>query len=551
MNASSNFQIEGQYVDVFNKRIFGAKIIVENGVINSVIEDNQINGPYLMPGFVDAHVHIESSMLVPTEFARLAVVHGTVATISDPHEIANVCGIEGVNFMIENSQQSPLKVFFGAPSCVPATYFETAGADLTADLVETLLDRKDIWYLTEMMNYLGVIFEDQEVHAKLNAAKKVGKTIDGHAPGLTGEKLVKYAQAGISTDHESVTFEEAFEKWQNGIKCLIREGSAAKNFEALSKMIATCPNDVMFCSDDKHPDDLIIGHINQLVKRALALGYNLFDVLKIACVNPIEHYKIPVGQLKIGDAADFIVVDNLSDFNVLETYVNGHLVAQNGKTLLENIPSKKINNFQLKESLSKESIAVYAAGTTSTIRVIEAIESQLITNTILEEMNVQNGMIVSDTSKDILKIVVVNRYDLNAKPAVAFIKNFGLKSGAIASTVAHDCHNIIAVGVDDDSIICCINKLIFEQGGVCVSDKNLELSLMPLPIAGLMTDQDGYKVAAHYSAIDQKAKELGSTLKAPFMTLSFMALLVIPSLKLSDKGLFDGNQFSFVDLKID
>lgn len=551
MNASANFQIEGQYVDVFNKRIFGAKIIVENGVINSVIEDNQIKGPFLMPGFVDAHVHIESSMLVPTEFARLAVVHGTVATISDPHEIANVCGIEGVNFMIENNQQSPLKIFFGAPSCVPATYFEMAGADLKADFVETLLGRKDIWYLTEMMNYPGVIFDDIEVWAKLNAAKKIGKPIDGHAPGLTGEKLLKYAKAGISTDHESVTYDEAYEKWRHGIKCLIREGSAAKNFDALAKMIATCPSDVMFCSDDKHPDDLIVGHINQLVKRSLVLGYNVFDVLQIACVNPVEHYKIPVGQLKIGDAADFIVVDNLSDFNILETYINGQLVAQNGKTLLKNIPSKKINNFQLKETLSKESIAVYAVGTTSTIRVIEAIEGQLITNAILEEMNVQNGMIVSDTSKDILKIVVVNRYDLNAKPAVAFIKNFGLKSGAIASTVAHDCHNIIAVGVDDDSIICSINKLIVEQGGVCVCQHDMSITLMSLPIAGLMTDQDGYAVASQYSAIDQKAKELGSALKAPFMTLSFMALLVIPSLKLSDKGLFDGNQFSFVDLIID
>ncbi len=543
------FQVSGNYVDVFNRQIFPARISIENGIIKQIEKLNKTQDNFILPGFVDAHVHIESSMLVPSEFARLAVAHGTVATISDPHEIANVCGVEGVNFMIENSKQTPFKIFFGAPSCVPATNFETAGATINSEDIKVLLQNKDIWYLTEMMNYPGVIFEDKEVKAKLQAAKDSRKPIDGHAPGVGGVDLVKYAASGISTDHESFTLKEAKEKMALGMKCLIREGSAAKNFEALEQMISMFPNEVMFCSDDKHPDELAIHHINHLVKRALSKGHDLFDVLQVACINPVLHYQIPVGLLRVNDPADFIIVNNLEDFSIKQSFINGELLAEDGKSFLKNIPSIHPNLF-LAKSISKESLQVKAKAQDVNIRVIEAIEGQLITHELIVKAKVVKGVIISDVAQDVLKIVVINRYDTTATPAIAFIKNFGLKAGAIASTVAHDCHNIIAVGVDDASLTNAINSIIESKGGISVSKNDKESLVMPLPIAGLMTDEDGYVVAEKYAAIDKQAKDLGSTLKAPFMTLSFMALLVIPYIKLSDKGLFDGGKFAFTDLQI-
>ncbi len=543
------FQVSGNYIDVFNRQIFPARISIENGIIKQIEKLDKKQDNFILPGFVDAHVHIESSMLVPSEFARLAVVHGTVATISDPHEIANVCGVEGVNFMIENSKQTPFKIFFGAPSCVPATNFENAGATINSEDIKILLQNKDIWYLTEMMNYPGVIFENKEVMAKLQAAKDSRKPIDGHAPGVSGDDLVKYAASGISTDHESFTLKEAKEKMALGMKCLIREGSAAKNFEALEQMISMFPNEVMFCSDDKHPDELAIHHINHLVKRALAKGHDLFDVLQVACINPVLHYQIPVGLLRVNDPADFIIINNLADFSIKQSFINGELLAEEGKSFLKNIASIHPNLF-LAKSISKESLQVKAIAQDVNIRVIEAIEGQLITHEQIVKAKVVKGVIISDVAQDVLKIVVINRYDTTAIPAIAFIKNFGMKAGAIASTVAHDCHNIIAVGVDDASITNAINSIIESKGGISVSKNEKESLIMPLPIGGLMTDEDGYVVAEKYAAIDKQAKDLGSTLKAPFMTLSFMALLVIPYIKLSDKGLFDGGKFAFTDLQI-
>lgn len=545
----NTFTISGNYIDLFQRKIYPARITVQNSKIIHIEQLDVFQDQYILPGLVDAHIHIESSMLVPSAFAHLAVVHGSVATVSDPHEIANVCGVEGVRFMIENSKQTPFKFFFGAPSCVPATGFETAGAVLDAKAIEELLSDNDIWYLAEMMNYPGVLFNDPEVMAKLEAARKTGKPIDGHAPGVRSKDIAKYASAGITTDHESFTLEEAFEKISLGIKCLIREGSAAKNFDALIEAIRLHPQMVMFCSDDKHPDELVLHHINNHVKRALAKGYDLYDVLRASSVNPVMHYNLPVGLLRMGDAADFIVVNNLDDFDVLETYINGALVAKEGKSLLPDVAVNAINNFHALP-ISQESIKIHASENCTSIRVVEAIEGQLVTNELIEKAKIENGLIVSDTEQDILKLVVVNRYMTHAQPAVAFIKNFGLKHGAIASTVAHDCHNIIAVGVDDESIVAAINSLVKSSGGISVATGENNVEVMPLPIAGLMTDADGYHVAEAYSVLDKKAKELGSTLKAPFMTLSFMALLVIPSLKLSDKGLFNGKDFAFTDVQV-
>lgn len=555
-------KITANIVDIFGQKVFPATLIILEGKINS-IEPHSPTGeinpqlPFLTPGFIDAHVHIESSMLIPSEFARLAVVHGTVATVSDPHEIANVCGMEGVEFMIQNGKTVPFKFYFGAPSCVPATVFETAGASLNANDVEMLLQRDEIRYLSEMMNFPGVLFNDPEVMKKIAAAKRCGKPVDGHAPGLRGKEARQYIDAGISTDHECFTEEEAREKLELGMKIIIREGSAAKNFEALISLLAEYPDHMMFCSDDKHPDSLVAGHINQLCARAIAKGVNLFNVLKAACVNPVLHYKLDVGLLRPGDAADFVLLKDLRKFEVLQTYIDGKLVAENGKTLIRSInPGEKrkavINNFSCSPKETSDFVFEtshlnagigHNAQKSITIPVIEALDGQLITNRIELSIDVDKN-IVSDTKNDLLKIAVINRYS-DAVIAKALIKNFGLKQGAIASSVAHDSHNIVVVGVDDNAMCRAANLIIGERGGISCVSAEAEM-VLPLPVAGLMSEEDGYKIAEAYTNIDAMAKSLGSSLSAPFMTLSFMALLVIPHLKLSDKGLFDGNAFKFV-----
>jgi adenine deaminase len=542
-----SFSIKGNIVQIKSKEIFFGDINIEDGLIKSIEKTDELQAgfPFIIPGFIDAHVHIESSMLIPSEFAKLAVVHGTVGTISDPHEIANVCGIEGVEYMIENGKTVPFKFYFGAPSCVPATVFETAGAILNAKDVDELLSKNEIVYLSEMMNFPGVLHNDEEVFAKINSAKKYNKPVDGHAPGLRGEDAKKYIEAGISTDHECFTSEEALDKSKYGMKILIREGSAAKNFEALINLLNDHENEIMFCSDDKHPDSLVKGHINELSKRAVAKGIDVFKVLKAACINPVEHYKMNVGLLKEGDPADFIVVKDLKDFDVEKTFINGELVAKNGETKIKTQPSTIINNF----NCSKKDVEDFKNKIPDFHgEVIEALDGQLITNKLSLTPKKENDFYVSDPENDILKIAVVNRY-YNAPVSIGFIRNLGLKKGAIASSVAHDSHNIISVGVDDESICDAVNLIIEAKGGVSVADSNDASfnKILPLPVAGLMSNEDVYKVAEMYTEIDAAAKELGSGLAAPFMTLSFMALLVIPHLKLSDKGIFDGDTFQLIN----
>jgi adenine deaminase len=557
---NNSFSIGANLVDIHKQTTNPAEVVVKDGKIFSVSAKPELKtSNYILPGFIDAHVHIESSMLVPSEFAKLAVVHGTVATVSDPHEIANVCGMEGVEFMIKNGKTVPFKFNFGAPSCVPATIFETAGATLDSNDVAKLLERDEIKYLSEMMNFPGVLNEDEEVMKKIAAAHLLLKPVDGHAPGLRGDLAKQYIAAGITTDHECFTREEALDKLQNGMKIIIREGSAAKNFEALIDLLHDYPNQIMFCSDDKHPDSLVLGHINQLCQRAVAKGINVYKVLSAACVNPVLHYKLDVGLLRDGDAADFILVKDLEKFEVLKTFINGELVAENGKTKIESGRSEIINNFSCNKMQLKDfeikGMSNYAKTLSNwfvvngpdniRIPVIEALDGQLITNKIEATVGYDEEILESNSEDDILKIVVVNRYN-NASVAKAFIKNFGLKKGAIASSVAHDSHNIVAVGVDDESICKAVNLVIEKKGGVSAVSEEKEM-LLALPVAGLMSNEDGYKIAAAYSAIDKMTKEeLGSTLGSPFMTLSFMALLVIPHLKLSDKGLFDGDTFSFL-----
>ena len=538
--------VKGNIVDILNKRIFKGEVCLENGQISAIREVNHEVENYILPGFVDAHIHIESSMVVPSEFAKIAVLHGTVATVSDPHEIANVLGVQGVDFMIENGKKVPLKFNFGAPSCVPATSFESAGAVINADDIKLMMENPDINYLAEMMNYPGVLFDDEEVLQKIEHAKNNNKPIDGHAPGLRGDDVTKYIAAGISTDHECFRYDEALEKLQKGMKILIREGSAAKNFEALIDLLPEHYNNMMFCSDDKHPDDLLLGHINQLCERAVAKGMDIFKVLQAACVNPVKHYNLEVGLLQVGDPADFILVDNLKEFNVLETYINGELVAKNGKSFVKSVPFEVLNNFNTD---IKKVADFRLASSSKKIRVIEALDGELVTNNIEADSLIVDGNLVSNTATDVLKMTVVNRYK-NETPSIAFIKNFGIKEGAIASSIGHDSHNIIAIGVSDEAICKAVNLIIENKGGVCAVTKTTE-KVVALPVAGIMSDQPAEIIGNAYAALDAMAKEMGSTLRAPYMSLSFMALLVIPSLKLSDKGLFDGNTFKFTSLEIE
>jgi len=528
-------KIEANYVDIRNREIFPARIKVIAGKIDSIEKIDKVCNSYLLPGFIDAHIHIESAMLPPSEFSRLAVCHGTVATVSDPHEIANVLGLEGVYYMLHNSEQTPFKFYFGASPCVPATTFETNGATLGSEEIETLLKMPQIRYLSEVMNFPGVIQNDPDMLAKIAIAKALHKQIDGHAPGLRGEDLKKYIQAGITTDHEAFTYEEGLEKVQKGMKILIREGSAAKNFEALAPLIGQFSEMVMFCSDDRHPNDLAREHINGHVQRAIAKGYDLFDVLKIACLNPIAHYGLDVGTLRVGEAADFIEVKDLEHFSIIQTVINGHIVAKESISLIPRIRVETPNKF----NTNPKKEADFALPRCTRTEVIHAIDHALITEEEIVDLS-------SGKEKDILKIAVINRYE-NSKIARAYVHGFGLKKGAIASSVAHDSHNIIAVGYSDALITKAVNALIESRGGICAVDEK-ETHLLALPVAGLMSDQDGFDVAEHYARLDSIVKEaFGSSLSAPFMTLSFMALLVIPELKLSDKGLFDSRSFHFIE----
>ncbi|RRB07713.1 adenine deaminase [Larkinella rosea] len=548
-------QVSGNLLNLFDRTIRFSQLTIEQGRIHQIDElgPEQPEKPYLLPGFVDAHVHIESSLLTPAQFARMAVVHGTVSTVSDPHEIGNVLGVEGVEYMIADGKRVPFKFCFGVPSCVPATPFETAGATIGVRDVRRLLGLKEIGYLAEMMNFPGVLQQDPDVMAKIALAKAFNKPIDGHAPGLRDNDAQQYIDAGMTTDHECFTYEEGLDKVQRGMNILIREGSAAKNFEALIPLLSGFPEKIMFCSDDKHPDSLLEGHINQLVKRALAKGHDAFDVLRAACLNPVLHYRLPVGLLREGDPADFIVVDSISALTILKTCINGEIVAENGVSKLPDLRSEHVNlfNCQPKKPVDFEVLAESGGQ----LQVIECLDGQLITNKLTSAPKRVDNRIVSDPARDILKITVVNRYRDSA-PAVAFIKNVGLTTGAIASSVGHDSHNIVAVGCDDESIAQAVNLVIEAKGGLSAVAGQTETGandsqFIPLPIAGLMTDADGYTVAEQYTAIDRFVKnELGSTLTSPFMTLSFMALLVIPSLKLSDKGLFDGENFRFTPIVI-
>jgi adenine deaminase len=537
-------KISGQIVDVVSRKIFPGTIFIKNGKIESVVNDDNIHeSQYILPGFVDSHIHIESSLLSPQQFAQIAVRHGTVATVSDPHEIANVLGPKGIEFMVEDGKKVPLKFHFGIPSCVPATPFETAGAVIDSEKIADLLKTGNYYFLAEMMNFPGVINEDKEVLKKLELAKQYNLPIDGHAPGVRGNDLRKYIDHGVVTDHECEDYDEAEEKIKAGMKIQIREGSAAKSFDILIPLLKKYPESIMFCSDDRHPDDLIQCHINDFVKRAVSKNYDLFDTLRAATLNPVNHYKLQSGLLQEKDPADFILVDNLKDFNIKSTYIKGKPVFAEGKTRF-GISGKESPNIMNAKPIDESDLRVTKQS--ASIRSIVAFDNQLFTDVVEENIESNETQISSKPEKDLLKIVVYNRYKAS-KPAIGFVKNFGLKEGAIASSIAHDSHNLIAVGASDEEIRIAINGLIKQMGGI-VAVKNKSVEGLPLEIGGLMTHAPVEKVSEKYVELTRIAQQMGCSLNAPFMTLAFMALPVIPKLKITDQGLFDVTQFKYVDL---
>jgi adenine deaminase len=533
--------ISGTVVDVEGRRLFGARIVVgATGRIEAVVPEASPGPGFILPGFVDAHIHIESALITPAAFARAAVRHGTVAAVTDPHEIANVLGAAGVDFMLAEGARTPFVMATGAPSCVPATPFETAGATLDAAAVAALLDRPGVTHLAEVMNVPGVLGGDPDLLAKLAAARARSKPIDGHAPGLRGAALRAYIAAGITTDHECLDLEEAYEKAAAGMTILLRCGSAARTFEALLPVLARHPGACMLCSDDKHPDDLLEGHINDLVRIAVGAGLNVFDVLRAACVNPVRHYGLDVGQLRPGDRADWVEVEDLRDFRVRRTVIGGRVLAADGRSAIpERTPLRRPNQFALRPV----SAAVFRMpARAGTCRVIGVRDGELVTDALSCIPTVRDGVVVADPARGLAKLAVFNRYAAAVPPALALVSGLGLGRGAVAASVAHDSHPVIAAGVDDDALAAAVNAVVAHGGGLAVAD-GTGVRVMPLPIAGLMSAGTCEEAAAATARIDAAVRACGCALRAPFMTLSFLALPVIPALKLTDLGLFDAVQF--------
>ncbi len=538
---STNFTITGVVFDPILRESFGATLRIQDGKIAKIEKDSNIKHPIILPGFVDSHVHIESSMLTPSNFARAAVKHGTVAVVTDPHEIANVSGVKGVEFMINDAKDSDLKFYFGAPSCVPASPFDECFQPFTPEIIEGLMKRNDIHFLAEMMNFPGVICKSESVMQIIGKAHTVNKPVDGHVPGLSGDALKSYVSAGITTDHECFTLEEALEKIKLGMKILIRDGSAAKNFSALHPLINEYSKHLMFCTDDCHPDELLHGHINLKVKQSLALGYDVFDVLQVSSVNPVNHYKLNVGLLQEGDFADFLVVDNLQNLNIQSTFINGLDVLEREEKVQK---SYSALNYVFPTSFNPSNLNLNVAS--SNVNAIEVINDELITNSVVVYNEAET--LSCNLKEDVLKIAVLSRYKEN-ELSVGLIKGFGMKKGAIAASIAHDSHHIISVGCDNVSIEKCLEFIIKNRGGVCYFDGQ-QLHGLPLPVYGLMTDSTAEVAASAYEKINSKVISDGCKLKAPFMTMSFMSLSVIPHLKITPAGLFDVDKFNYTELFI-
>ena len=532
--------LRGNVVDVERGEIYPGEVLIEGSRIKEVREVGGRFSRYLLPGLIDAHIHIESSMLVPSRFAEAAVAHGTVAVVADPHEIANVLGITGVEYMIRDSKRVPLKFYFTAPSCVPATPYETSGAKLGAEEVARLLAMEEVVALGEVMNYPAVVAREPETMAKIQAARRLGKPIDGHCPKLGGDALRRYVSAGISTEHECTSLEEAEEKARLGMKIMLREGSSAKNLKAL----AGFRGKAFLVSDDLHAGDLLRGHVNFLLRRAVEEGIDPIEAVRMVSLNPAEHYRLGVGMLRPGDPADLVVVDNLRSFSCLECYINGKLVAKGGRVLFKASPLPGKSTIRASHK-SPEDFKIIARRA-SRLRVIKVMPGEIVTEE--DSVSAAAGEVKPMPEKDVLKLAVVERYG-GERVAVALVRGFGIEGGAVASSIAHDSHNIIAVGADDADLAAAVNRVIDMQGGIAVVSGGELLASLPLPVAGLMSIESAGWVAERGEQVDRRIRELGCSLEAPVMTLSFLALPVIPKLRLTDRGLFDVERFEFVGLE--
>lgn len=538
--------IEGNIVDIHDRRIFSGEIHIHAGEVCRIVENQKKYDTYLCPGFVDAHVHIESSMLTPQHFSDMVIAKGTVSVVSDPHEIANVMGVEGVDFMLRDAELADVKIHTGIPSCVPATLFDASGGMLDVEDVEAMAASGRFVVLSEMMNVPGVLNKDEKTWGKLRIARKYGLRIDGHAPLLSGRELEMYVAAGISTDHEVTSLQEAREKIACGMNILIREGSAAKSLHVLKELLRESPDKVMFCTDDAHPDEILSeGHIDKIVRRLLAENYDLYDVLRAASLNAIEHYGLAVGTLREGEPADFIRIDNLRDFKTLEVYLNGQVkyaLPDKNNRQLKYQSMQPVNRF----NHSYVDISQLAHAVVDRIDCIGIIPGELLTThesiSVVPSENFE-----SDVQQDVLKLVYINRYQ-NLPPRIAYIKGFGIASGAFASSISHDSHNILAVGCTDEDILRAVNSIIAHQGGLAVTNKN-DTHILPLPVGGIMSLEEPHALAARFEHLNREIRAMGTTLNSPFMTLSFMSLLVIPELKIGEKGLFSYQQFNFIEQK--
>lgn len=534
--------IEGNIVDVLTGEIFPGRIGHEGGVITSV---ERTPGPFrsfLVPGFIDCHVHIDSSLLCPSRFAEAAVPHGTTAVVTDPHEIANVLGVPGIAWMREDAACAPFRVFFTAPSCVPATPFETSGATLGPAEVEKLLAEDDVVALGEVMNYHGAIARDPDVMAKIRAARVSGKPIDGHGPLLAGNALREYLSLGISTDHECTGAAEAFEKHDLGMRILVRDGSAAKNLAALAPFARM--HEFLLVTDDILASDLLAGHLDTRLATAVSLGVEPLHALRAATIRPAEHYRLPLGAMAKGRKADAVRVADLSSFAVEEVYIGGTLVAAGGAAAFAPRPVPMPGAIRIAPK-GADDFALPASGRSAKVRVIRVIPDEIVTGSETADLRVEHGRVVPDAGRDVLLISVVNRYR-EAPVASGFVSGFGLKTGAIASSVAHDSHNIIAVGTNPGDMAAAVGAIVRESGGLAACGGG-SATVLPLPLAGLMSGDPPRDVHERLERLHAAACGMGCVLPRPFMTLSFLSLLVIPRLKIGDRGLFDADAFRFVE----
>lgn len=544
-------------VNVLSEEIYEGDVAISDGVIAGVgndyhgVEEIDVKGAYVSPSFIDGHVHLESSMLMPSEFAKMVVPSGTTTVVADPHEISNVMGLQGISFMREATKNLPLDVYMTLPSCVPATSLETSGVDLNSYDLALLIDAPWVLGIAEMMNFPGVINCDGSVLSKVRLGLEKHKRVDGHAPHLSGKDLNAYVAAGIRSDHECTTVEEAVEKLRLGMYLMVREATGARDLEPLLPVLKNLnTRKCIFVTDDRHPKHLA-KHISRMVKKAVKNGVDPIKAIQMASLNTAEYFNLSdLGAIAPGYRADIAVFKDLENFEPLMVFKNGKLAAKDGKMVIDtdNLKPPALRGSVNIKYLYREDLQIKAPQGKTTAKVINVIPKQLITKQTAETVKIENGLAVSDIENDILKIAVIERHKATGNIGLGFVKGFGLKSGAIASTVAHDSHNMIVIGTNDEDMYLAAVELVKSQGGKIIVQNGKTLAHLKLPVAGLMSDNTALEVKKDIEALDKAAKQIGCKIDEPFMSMAFLSLSVIPEIKITDKGLIDVNSFEVTDL---